>query len=56
MAKKKRKLPSYQEEKLIADFEPKTKKQEEFINLIKSKEVVICKGISGSGKTFSTLR
>lgn len=55
MAKKKKKLPSYQEEKLIAEFEPKTKKQEEFINLIKSKEVIICKGISGSGKTFISL-
>lgn len=55
MAKKKKKLPEYQEEKLVKNFEPKTKKQQEFIDLIDSKEVILCKGSSGTGKTFVAL-
>lgn len=55
MAKKKKKLPAYQEEKLVANFEAKSERQEEFIDLIDSKEVVLCKGPSGSGKTYVAL-
>lgn len=55
MGKNKKKLPSYQEEKLVKEFEPKTERQAEFIELIESKEVVICKGIAGSGKSYIAL-
>lgn len=55
MAKKKKKLPTYQEEKLVTNFEAKSEKQREFIDLIDSKEIVLCKGPSGSGKTYVAL-
>jgi phosphate starvation-inducible PhoH-like protein len=55
MGKQKNKLPGYYQESLVKNFEPKTKKQEEFIKLIDEKEIVICKGSSGSGKTFVSL-
>lgn len=55
MAKKKKKLPTYQEEKLVTNFEAKSERQEEFIDLIDSKEVILCKGPSGSGKTYVAL-
>ena len=41
--------------KLIQDFYPKTTKQEELIDLIKEKEVVIASGPAGTGKTYVTL-
>lgn len=53
--KSKNKLPAYQKEKLVQNFEPKTDKQKEFIDLIDSKEVIICKGIPGSGKSYVAL-
>ena len=55
MGKKKNRLPAYQQEKLVRDFQPKTDKQQDFVDLINSKEVVICKGPSGSGKTYVAL-
>lgn len=55
MAKKKKKLPTYQEEKLVTNFEAKSERQEEFIDLIDSKEIILCKGPSGSGKTYVAL-
>lgn len=55
MGKRKNRLPSYQQEKLVKDFQPKTDKQQEFLDLIEEKEVVICKGPSGSGKTYVAL-
>ena len=41
--------------KFIQDFYPKTDKQEELIDLIKRKEVVIASGPAGTGKTYVTL-
>lgn len=55
MGKRKNRLPSYQQEKLVMDFQPKTDKQQEFLDLIEEKDVVICKGPSGSGKTYVAL-
>lgn len=55
MGKQKNRLPSYYQESLVKDFQPKTKKQEDFIDLIDKKEIVICKGPSGSGKTYVAL-
>ena len=55
MGKKKDRLPAYQQEKLVRNFQPKTDKQQDFVDLINSKEVVICKGPSGSGKTYVAL-
>ena len=55
MGKKKDRLPVYQQEKLVRNFQPKTDKQQDFVDLINSKEVVICKGPSGSGKTYVAL-
>lgn len=51
----KKRLPAYQQEKLVRNFTPKTSKQQEFIDLIDSKEVVICKGSSGTGKSYVAL-
>lgn len=55
MGKQKNRLPGYQQEKLVKEFQPKTAKQQEFIDLINEKEVIICKGPSGSGKTYVAL-
>lgn len=55
MGKQKSKLPTYQQEKLVKNFSPKTDKQQELIDLIDKKEVVIVKGPSGSGKTYTAL-
>jgi phosphate starvation-inducible PhoH-like protein len=54
MSKKSNKLPSKNAE-YISNFKPKTEKQEEFINLINSKEVIVAIGVPGSGKTFTAL-
>lgn len=53
--KKKNRLPRYQQEKLVHNFNPLNDKQEEFVDMIMDKEVTICKGPSGSGKTFCAL-
>lgn len=55
MGKQKNRLPAYQQETLVKEFQPKTVKQQEFIDLIDEKEVIICKGPSGSGKTYVAL-
>lgn len=56
MSKKtKNKLPTYQKEKLVQNFEPRTDKQQKFVDLINSKEIILCKGPSGSGKSYVAL-
>lgn len=40
--------------RLRLDVKCKTENQKKLINLIKEKEVVICSGLAGSGKTFLT--
>lgn len=49
-----RKLPEKQA-KLVANFIPKNKKQKEFVELIEDNEIVIVKGVAGSGKTYVAL-
>lgn len=51
---RKTRLPDKQS-KLVQGFEPKNQKQQEFIDLIHENEIVIAKGIAGSGKSFVTL-
>ena len=56
--KKKNRLPRYQQERLVHNFNPLNDKQEEFVDMIMDKEVTICKGPSGSGKAqplYSTI-
>lgn len=55
MAKRKNRLPNYQKQSLVENFQPKTEKQEELLDLIYDREIIICKGPSGSGKTFVAL-
>ncbi len=53
--KKKNRLPSYHQERLVHNFKPMNDKQQEFIDLIDEHEIVVCKGPSGSGKTYVAL-
>lgn len=55
MAKKKKKLPTYMEDKLKVTYTPKNKKQKELYDYITNNEITIVKGVSGSGKTYVTL-
>lgn len=55
MAKKKRKLPTYMEDKLKVTYTPKNEKQKELYEYITNNEITIVKGVSGSGKTYVTL-
>lgn len=41
--------------KLVEDFAPKNPKQKELVRLIEENEIVIVKGIAGSGKTYVAL-
>jgi phosphate starvation-inducible PhoH-like protein len=41
--------------KLVEEFAPKNSKQQEFIDLIKDNEIVIAKGVAGSGKSYVAL-
>jgi predicted ribonuclease YlaK len=52
--KKHNKLPERHND-FVEYFKPKNKKQQEFIELIKSKEIVIATGVAGSGKTITAL-
>lgn len=52
--KEKPKLPE-KHFKLVRDFYPKNKKQEELVELINTKEVVVASGVAGTGKTYVTL-
>jgi phosphate starvation-inducible PhoH-like protein len=54
MTKKKNRLPEEGQINL-RNFSPINKKQEEFVDLIINKEVVIAAGVAGSGKTFVAL-
>lgn len=54
-SKKYRKFPEEEEVKLVHNFQPRNKKQQELIDLINTKEIVIAKGVPGSGKTFVAL-
>ena len=54
MRKTKNKLPE-KNAKLVQNFSPKNNKQQAFMDLIDSKEVILATGIPGSGKTFVAL-
>ena len=51
---RKQRLPEKQS-KLVEEFSPKNAKQEELIKLIKENEIVIVKGVAGSGKSYVAL-
>jgi len=40
---------------LVNEFSPRTSKQQELVDLIQDKEIIIAKGIAGSGKTYVSL-
>ena len=40
---------------LVQDFRPRTKRQQEFVELIENNEVIIAKGVPGTGKTYVAL-
>ena len=50
----KQRLPEKQS-KLVQNFKPKNDKQQEFIDLIESREIIIATGPAGTGKTYVTL-
>lgn len=54
MGKKRNRLPERQS-MFINEFKPKTKKQEELMDLIENKEVVIAAGPAGTGKSYVAL-
>lgn len=54
MAQKYRRLPEKQEQ-LIRNFSAKNERQKEFIELIEQNEIVIAKGVAGSGKSYVAL-
>lgn len=54
LKKEKPRLPE-KNAKLVEHFEAKNKKQQELINLIKKKEIVIASGPAGTGKTYVAL-
>ena len=51
---RKNRLPEKQS-KLVEEFTPKNSKQQEFIDLITENEIVIAKGVAGSGKSYVAL-
>lgn len=51
---KHKKLPEKQQ-KYLADFTPKNAKQKEFVKLIEDNEIIIAKGVAGSGKSYVAL-
>lgn len=53
-AKQHKRLPT-NEATLVQYFRPRNKKQQELVNLIKNNEIVIAKGVPGSGKTYVAL-
>jgi phosphate starvation-inducible PhoH-like protein len=48
------KLPE-KEQSAVKGFSPKTAKQKEFVELIEDNEIVVAKGVAGSGKSFVAL-
>lgn len=52
--REKNRLPEKQSN-LVNDFKPKNEKQQEFINLINDREIIIATGPAGTGKTYVTL-
>ena len=54
LKKEKPRLPE-KNAKLVGHFEVKNEKQQELINLIKKKEIVIASGPAGTGKTYVAL-
>ena len=52
--KEKNRLPEKQSA-LVKDFHAKTEKQQELINLIEDKEVLLVTGVAGTGKTYVAL-
>lgn len=52
--KQHKRLPEKQS-KLVSGFEPRTKKQKQLVDLIEEKEVIIVKGVPGTGKTYVAL-
>ena len=52
--KEKNRLPEKQST-LVKDFHAKTEKQQELINLIEDKEVLLVTGVAGTGKTYVAL-
>lgn len=54
MAKSHKKLPE-KHSKLVENFYPKTDSQRQLIRLIEENEIVVTKGLPGSGKTYVTL-
>lgn len=57
MGERKREKPRLPEKqsKLVHDFKPKNDKQQELINLIQDREIIIATGPAGTGKTYVTL-
>lgn len=55
MAKQKNRIPTYQKQTIELNFKPKTEKQQEFVDLIDSREIILCKGVPGSGKSYVAL-
>lgn len=53
--KDKNRLPYDRREKLVNEFRPINDTQKEFAGLIKEHEIVLCKGPSGTGKTYVAL-
>lgn len=51
---RKSRLPEKQS-KLVQEFYPKNQRQKEFIELIHENEIVIAKGVAGSGKSYVAL-
>ena len=54
LKKEKPRLPE-KNAKLVNHFEAKNEKQQELVNLIKKKEIIIASGPAGTGKTFVAL-
>lgn len=54
MGKKRKRLPEKQS-LFVEEFRPRTLKQAELTKLIEQKEIVVCTGPAGTGKTFVTL-
>lgn len=52
--REKSRLPEKQSN-LVNDFKPKNAKQQEFMNLINDREIIIATGPAGTGKTYVTL-
>lgn len=53
-SKKHNRLPEKQST-LVQEFKPRTKKQKQLVELIEEKEVIIAKGVPGTGKTYVAL-